>query len=156
MLHFQIKLSAFLSPSEVWFVCLQHSHSVNSSRVEEACAEFRRKLQFTFAVLVFSMQSSAMSTGMDTIWDLNINSSRITSPSVVSAPGRHWQMHKGMSEIAISSQFPAASPQRLLKRTWTFLWLTAVFVERKAVRGQTSTLKTAYNIRARSMQRSFT
>lgn len=93
------------------------------------------------------MQSSAMSTGMDTIWDLKINSSRIPSTSVQSAPRQHWQLYKGMNEITISSQFPPALPQRLLKRMLTSLWLTAVCVERKAVQGQTSTLKPAYNIR---------
>lgn len=129
------------------YVFLHYNNSENSSRVEEARSEFCCKPQFTFMVLMPGMQSSAMSTGMDTIWDLhNINSSRLTSLSTLSAPRRHWQIHKGMNEIAISSQFPPALPQRLSKRTLTFLWLTAVCVERKAIQGQTSTLKPAYNI----------
>lgn len=98
-------------------------------------------------VLMSGTQSSALSTSMDTIWDLNINSSGITSPSIPSAPRQHWQLHKGINEIAISSQFPSALPQRLLKRGLTFLWLSAVCVEREAIQGQMPKLKSAYNIK---------
>lgn len=127
------------SLTEVRFPRLQYSNS--EDRVEKACSEFSCKPQFTFTALMSGMQSSAMSTGMETIWDLNINRSRVTSPSVLSTPRRHWQIHKGINEIAVSSQFPPASPQRQLKGTLTFLWLPAVFVEREAIRGKKGNFK---------------
>lgn len=88
-----------------------------------------------------------MSTGMDTIWDPNINSSRITSPSLPYAPWRHWQLYKGMNEITISSQFPLAYPQRLLKTTQTFLRLTAVCVKKKKKKKK-GNLETNVNFKA--------
>lgn len=84
---------------------------------------------------------------MDTIWDLNLNSIRITSPSVPWAPRRHWQLDKGLNKVAISSQFPSALPQFMFKRTLTFLWLAAVCLEREAFQGQTATLKSAWSIK---------
>lgn len=100
-------------------------------------------LNFAAGVLMSCMQSASVPTCMDTIWDLNMNSSRSMSPSVPSIPWRPWQTHKGMNETVVSSQFPLAFPQRPFKRRQASLWLTAVCVERKAIRGQTSTLKTS-------------
>lgn len=89
----------------------------------------RPALIFYFFLCVFA------GADVDTIWDLNINRSRITSPEFVpSASWRHRQLHKVMKKIAISSQFPPALPLRLLKRTLAsflfFFWLAAVYVER--------------------------
>lgn len=114
---------------------------------EKPPPNFCGKHQFLPRVLISCVQSSSLSTGMDTIWDLKINNSRSTSPSVLSVPRQRWQIHEGMNEIAISSQFPPAFPQGLLRRTLPFLWLPAVCVARKAIQGQTSTLKTVYNRR---------
>lgn len=106
------------------------------SRVEEDCSGGVFSLS--------GLQSSSVSRGMDTIWDFNINSSKMTSSTVPQSLWRHWQKHESRSEITLSWQFPSALAQHLLERTQTFLWFTAVCVRREAVQGQTSTLTTEY------------
>lgn len=84
--------------SDLAFIC--HScFFLKYSNGEAACSE-------CFTVLVTGMHSTAVSTSMDAIWELNINSSSITSPSVPPAPWRHWQLHKGTNEIPVNSQSP--------------------------------------------------
>lgn len=88
----------------------------SQSKVEDTGSELCCRRPFVPTLLMSCTQSPSVSTCMDTIWDLNMNSRRSMSPSVPSVPWRHWQTHKGMNEIVckltISPCFSTAAFQR--------------------------------------------